>query len=114
MLKCENYGSPYRRKSNRNIKWNFALSHVSKFENSFFNEIPVVVRKEKENGNKIVQCHGTFDLIHPGHIIHFEESKAMGDKLIVTVTSEKFVNKDPDDHISMTDCDSSPSPLLNQ
>ena len=46
-------------------------------------------------GNKIVQCHGTFDLIHPGHVIHFEESKGMGDVLIVTVTGEKFVNKGP-------------------
>ena len=60
-----------------------------------FDEIPAVVRKEKESGNKIVQCHGTFDLIHPGHVIHFEESKRMGDKLIVTVTGEKFVNKGP-------------------
>ena len=54
-----------------------------------------MVRKEKESGNKIVQCHGTFDLIHPGHVIHFEESKGMGDTLIVTVTGEKFVNKGP-------------------
>jgi cytidyltransferase-like protein len=60
-----------------------------------FEEIPAVIRKEKESGNKIVQCHGTFDLIHPGHIIHFEESKGMGDKLFVTVTGEKFVNKGP-------------------
>jgi cytidyltransferase-like protein len=60
-----------------------------------FAEIPEVIRKEKEMGNKIVQCHGTFDLIHPGHVIHFEESKGMGDVLIVTVTGEKFVNKGP-------------------
>jgi len=60
-----------------------------------FDEIPAIVRKEKESGNKIVQCHGTFDLIHPGHVIHFEESKGMGDTLIVTVTGEKFVNKGP-------------------
>ena len=26
-------------------------------------------------GKTIVQCHGTFDLIHPGHIIHFQEAK---------------------------------------
>jgi cytidyltransferase-like protein len=60
-----------------------------------FDEIPAVVRKEKQSGNKIVHCHGTFDLIHPGHIIHFEESKRMGDKLFVTITGEKFVNKGP-------------------
>lgn len=60
-----------------------------------FDEIPALVQKEKGSGNKIVQCHGTFDLIHPGHVIHFQESKRMGDKLIVTVTGEKFVNKGP-------------------
>ena len=60
-----------------------------------FEEISSVVAKDRKAGNKIVQCHGTFDLIHPGHVIHFEESKEMGDKLVVTVTGEKFVNKGP-------------------
>jgi cytidyltransferase-like protein len=46
-------------------------------------------------GKTIVQCHGTFDMIHPGHIVHFEEAKALGDILVVTVTGEKFVNKGP-------------------
>jgi cytidyltransferase-like protein len=46
-------------------------------------------------GKSIVQCHGTFDMIHPGHIVHFEEAKALGDLLVVTVTGEKFVNKGP-------------------
>jgi len=46
-------------------------------------------------GKVVVQCHGTFDLVHPGHIVHFEEAKALGDVLVVTVTSENFVNKGP-------------------
>lgn len=46
-------------------------------------------------GYRIVQCHGTFDLIHPGHIIHLEEAKALGDVLVVTITDEKHVNKGP-------------------
>jgi cytidyltransferase-like protein len=46
-------------------------------------------------GKSIVQCHGTFDMIHPGHIVHFEEAKALGDVLAVTITGEKFVNKGP-------------------
>ena len=46
-------------------------------------------------GIRIVQCHGTFDLVHPGHIIHFEEARALGDVLIVTVTSGAYVNKGP-------------------
>ena len=60
-----------------------------------FEEISSVVQKYKDAGNKIVQCHGTFDFIHPSHVIHFEESKQLGDKLIVTVTGERFVNKGP-------------------
>ena len=49
----------------------------------------------KASGKTIVQCHGTFDLVHPGHVIHFQEAKELGDILVVTVTSDKFVNKGP-------------------
>lgn len=60
-----------------------------------FEEAPAFFDKLRAQGNKIVQCHGTFDLIHPGHIYHFEEAKALGDILAVTVTGEKYVNKGP-------------------
>ncbi len=49
----------------------------------------------KSESKKVVLCHGVFDLIHPGHIIHFEQAKRMGDVLVVSVTSEKFVRKGP-------------------
>ncbi len=49
----------------------------------------------RREGKTIVQCHGTFDLIHPGHIYHFEEAKSHGDVLVATVTAGKFVNKGP-------------------
>lgn len=49
----------------------------------------------RAHGKKIVQCHGTFDLVHPGHIHHLEEARSLGDVLVVTVTGEKFVNKGP-------------------
>ncbi len=51
--------------------------------------------KLRHAGQRIVQCHGTFDLVHPGHIVHFEEARALGDVLVVTLTAEKFVNKGP-------------------
>jgi len=47
----------------------------------------------KKKNKKIVQCHGVFDILHLGHIKHFLEAKKNGDILIVTVTSDKFVNK---------------------
>ncbi len=45
---------------------------------------------------RIVQCHGCFDLLHVGHIRHFQAAKLAGDRLVVTVTSDRFVNKGPD------------------
>jgi rfaE bifunctional protein nucleotidyltransferase chain/domain len=49
----------------------------------------------RAQGKRLVQCHGTFDLLHPGHIHHLEEARALGDLLVVTVTAEKYVNKGP-------------------
>lgn len=60
-----------------------------------FNDAPKVFAQLRLEGKKIIQCHGTFDLVHPGHIIHFEEAKALGDVLVVTVTGEAQVNKGP-------------------
>ncbi len=60
-----------------------------------FESAPASIQALKGQGKRIVQCHGTFDLIHPGHIVHFEEARALGDVLVVTLTSEKFVNKGP-------------------
>ncbi len=47
----------------------------------------------KEEGKRVVHCHGVFDLLHIGHIRHFEEARQHGDILIVTVTPDQFVNK---------------------
>lgn len=49
----------------------------------------------KKAGNKVVLCHGVFDLVHPGHIIHFQEAKKMGDILVVSITAAKYVRKGP-------------------
>ena len=49
--------------------------------------------KIREKNRRIVHCHGVFDLIHIGHIKHFEEAKKNGDFLIVSITADKFVNK---------------------
>lgn len=46
--------------------------------------------------NKIGLCHGVFDVVHYGHIQHFESAKKIVDKLILSVTSDSFVNKGND------------------
>lgn len=50
---------------------------------------------EKARGHKVVLCHGVFDLLHPGHIQHFQEARSLGDILVVTVTADAHVNKGP-------------------
>jgi len=47
----------------------------------------------EQGGEKIVLCHGVFDVLHVGHIKHFRVAKAHGDVLIVSVTSDKYVDK---------------------
>ncbi|SFQ24170.1 rfaE bifunctional protein, domain II [Lachnospiraceae bacterium XBB1006] len=54
-----------------------------------------VIKNLKAQGKKIVLCHGVFDLVHPGHILHFEEAKKMGDILVVSITAAKYVRKGP-------------------
>jgi len=49
--------------------------------------------REKHSSEKIVLCHGTFDLIHPGHLSHLEEAKKLGDVLMVTITGDKYMSK---------------------
>ena len=42
---------------------------------------------------RLVLADGCFDLLHPGHVAHLQEARAMGDKLVVALTLDEFVNK---------------------
>lgn len=46
-------------------------------------------------GKTVALCHGVFDLVHPGHIIHLEQAKEMADVLVVSVTAAQYVRKGP-------------------
>lgn len=52
-----------------------------------------LIGKLKKEGKKVGLCHGGFDLLHPGHIKHFESAKKLCDTLIVSITSDRFVEK---------------------
>ena len=58
-------------------------------------DLSVITKELKGQGKTIVQCHGCFDLMHPGHIKYFQASKKMGDVLVVTITPDKYVDKGP-------------------
>ncbi len=56
-------------------------------------ELAETVKKHKQQGHRVVLCHGVFDLLHIGHIRYFRQAAQMGDVLIVTVTPDKWVDK---------------------
>src|SRR6516164_5288604 len=58
-------------------------------------EVAVACEQSRRAGQIIVQAHGTFDLLHLGHVRHLEAARKLGDILIVTVTADRFVNKGP-------------------
>ncbi|MFM8535060.1 MAG: adenylyltransferase/cytidyltransferase family protein [Acidimicrobiia bacterium] len=43
----------------------------------------------------MVLCHGRFDPLHVGHVLHFLEAKAHGVRLVVTVTPDRFAATGP-------------------
>ncbi len=49
--------------------------------------------RERLRDQKIVLCHGAFDLVHMGHVLHFEEAASFGDVLVVTITADKYITK---------------------
>ena len=49
--------------------------------------------RERFRDRRIIHCHGAFDLVHPGHLVHFEEARALGDLLVVTVTGDRHITK---------------------
>jgi len=49
----------------------------------------------KEDNKVIGLCHGCFDLLHIGHVSHFNTASSCCDYLFVSVTPDEFVNKGP-------------------
>ena len=64
-------------------------------ENFDLQKLSIVSQKLKIKGKKIGLCHGVFDVLHAGHISHFEEVKKQCDVLFITVTEDQHVNKGP-------------------
>ncbi len=58
-------------------------------------ELGVISDKARKDGKTVVLAHGTFDLLHIGHLRHLRLAKREGDILIVTITADAHVNKGP-------------------
>ena len=42
---------------------------------------------------RVVMCHGVFDLVHPGHIRHLVYAKEKGDILVASLTADTHITK---------------------
>ena len=56
-------------------------------------QLSKIIERDKKGKKNIILCHGVFDLLHIGHIKHLKKAKTYAEKLVVTITSDKFVNK---------------------
>lgn len=75
------------------MEWSFLLDIKKKVITlTEFAELREDFRKQNI---KIAHCHGVFDLLHPGHIVHLQEAKKMADLLVVSITAAAYVNRGP-------------------
>ncbi|MCA9718738.1 MAG: adenylyltransferase/cytidyltransferase family protein, partial [Myxococcales bacterium] len=59
-------------------------------------ELVAVRARLQEQGKVVVQCHGCFDIVHPGHIHYLKFAREQGDVLIVSVSGDQQVDKGAD------------------
>lgn len=57
-----------------------------------FNDAAKIVSKLKAEGNKVGLCCGGYDVLHPGHMIHFESAKRLCGVLFVGISADQFVS----------------------
>jgi len=42
---------------------------------------------------KVIMCHGTFDIVHPGHVRHLLYARSKGDLLVASLTADAHITK---------------------
>lgn len=42
---------------------------------------------------KVIMCHGTFDIVHPGHVRHLAFAKSKADVLVASLTADQHITK---------------------
>lgn len=47
--------------------------------------------REENREKKIVFCSGSFDLLHAGHVLFFEDCKKFGDVLVVAIGDDEII-----------------------
>ena len=72
---------------------------MTKFTNNKYYKKIVNVSKlkkaigERPRRNRVILCHGNFDVVHPGHVRHLTYAKSKAKILIVSITADAFIKK---------------------
>ena len=54
----------------------------------------IQIRSEaRAAGKVVVQCHGCFDIVHPGHLRYLQFARQQGDALAVSLTGDDAIEK---------------------
>jgi rfaE bifunctional protein kinase chain/domain len=53
----------------------------------------VAIIGPRPRAKKVIMCHGTFDLVHPGHIRHLIYAKSKADILVTSLTTDQHIAK---------------------
>lgn len=56
-------------------------------------QLLLALEEARAAGEKIVFTNGCFDIIHAGHVGYLEDTRALGDRLIVAINSDESVSK---------------------
>ncbi len=56
-------------------------------------QLKKIVHAAQAKDKVVVQCHGCFDLLHPGHLRHLAWAKQQGNILVVSVSADNVVQK---------------------
>lgn len=56
-------------------------------------EAEALVRAARSNDHAVVLCHGCFDIVHPGHLRHLRDAARHGQRLIVSITGDRSIDK---------------------
>ncbi len=56
-------------------------------------ELVAATGEARRAGKSVVQCHGCFDIVHPGHIRYLNRARSYGDLLLVALNSDASVHR---------------------
>jgi rfaE bifunctional protein kinase chain/domain len=70
----------------------FALSDKYRYKVKSANELREILGPAPRP-NKVIMCHGVFDIVHPGHVRHLLYAKSKAGVLIASLTADRHIDK---------------------